>query len=474
MLHLLPHERVRNVKNMVQRKLKVPWRHQRLLHGNTPLADNHAIAAYDVQRNSTITRALYLRVGGPGDGTTGVRASCCWALDLEAGTLCPAVLSHRAQTSAPAARWTARCNTSAHDNICDIHELQAALPQPSKCTQTAESLQSTMRARILQSKADVRARHRGKPPTPGAAQPTPPVELETAHAPAANAVMRTVLKGLALGAPRLLVDVAVMGDTPANIGHHNHDVGHAVTTTTRGTGTGANGAATHGTGRTRTHQFFVRADAGHIITICVQTWDALVRDIQVHVHNKLRARAQRHRLVLAGKQPTRGECTVAEYGIGEGSTLDFLGRLCGRMPAKGDVTNGDATMTPAEGGPSVAAASNSSLLAWAKWVRGPYQAPLNSAHFEQQLHKWELASLEALTKQEVPEGAVAAMTTRAGLALTTEEATHAMAAYKGRRHLQPDFIAGVFHRVPSRITDESAIAQGQGAVPTQPHPTVLK
>ena len=76
--------------------------------------------------------------------------------------------------------------------------------------------------------------------------------------------------------------------------------------------------------------------------------------------------------------------------------------------------------------------SGASLLAWAKWVQGPYQALLKSAHFEQQLDEWELGFLEALTEQEVPEGKIVAMTTRAGLVLDTGDATRAMAAYKGR------------------------------------------
>ena len=129
-------------------------------------------------------------------------------------------------------------------------------------------------------------------------------------------------------------------------------------------------------------------------------------------------------------------------------------------------------MTRAESAPGITTSSNSSLLAWAKWVQGPYQALLKSAHFEQQLDEWELGFLEALTEQEVPDGAVAAMATRAGLALSTEEATRAMAAYKGRRHLQPDFIAGVFCRVPGKTTDEGATAPGPRTAPAHPHPTV--
>ena len=103
-----------------------------------------------------------------------------------------------------------------------------------------------------------------------------------------------------------------------------------------------------------------------------------------------------------------------------------------------------------------------------------YQALLKSAHFEQQLHEWEPGFLEALTKQEVPEGAIAAKTTQAGLALDTAHATRATAAYTGRRHLQPDFIAGVFRRVPHKAADERTTTLASDPAPVQTHPTVLE
>ena len=66
------------------------------------------------------------------------------------------------------------------------------------------------------------------------------------------------------------------------------------------------------------------------------------------------------------------------------------------------------------------------------------------------------------------------MTTRAGMALTAAEATRAMAAYKGRRSLQPDFVHGVFRRVPGRDSD-SNITEASPSPPTsQPHPTILE
>ena len=177
--------------------------------------------------------------------------------------------------------------------------------------------------------------------------------------------------------------------------------------------------------------------------------------------------------MFADKTLTHSHWTLAQYGIGEGSTLEMLGRLRGGMPAKSDTTNGDTTMTPAAPAAHPTAA-NSSLLSRAKWVQGPYQALLKSAHFEEQLDEWELGFLEALTKQEVPEGAIATMTTRAGLALDTGDATRAMAAYKGRRHLQPNFIAGVFRRVPHTPAEEGLTTVAADPAPMQPHPTVLE
>ena len=154
----------------------------------------------------------------------------------------------------------------------------------------------------------------------------------------------------------------------------------------------------------------------------------------------------------------------------------MLGRLRGGMPAKREAsgdTNGDDSMDATEA-PQQQPAANSSLQAWAKWVQGPYQALLRSAHFAQQLDEWELAFLEALTEQEIPEGAVAAMTTRAGMALTAAEATRAMAAYKGRRSLQPDFVNGFFRRVPGRDSDANVTETSPSPPTPQPHPTVLE
>ena len=212
--------------------------------------------------------------------------------------------------------------------------------------------------------------------------------------------------------------------------HGDHNATAGMTAATYSSGTGPDNAAPRGADCAAVHQIFVRPLAGRTMTVCIRSWDASVREVSAQIYSRHRTPAHQQRRVFAGKQLMHGDYTLADYGIREGSTLELLGRLCGGLPAKGDTSKGDTAMTPAEGASTVATASNSSLLAWAKWVQEPYQALLKSAHFEQQLDEWELGYFEALTEQEVPEGAVAAMTTRAGLALDTEEATRAMAAYK--------------------------------------------
>ena len=217
-------------------------------------------------------------------------------------------------------------------------------------------------------------------------------------------------------------------------------------------------------------QIFVKTDTGRTLTVRVSSWHNPVATVTVR--DRQRVPADQQRLVFAGQPLSQGGRTLAQYGIGQYSTLEMRGRLRGGMPAKNNHAKGDTTMTSAEPTTNPTAA-NSSLLAWSKWVQGPYQALLKSSHFEQQLDEWELGFLEALTEQEVPKGAIAAMATRAGLALGVEEATRAMAAYNGRRHLQLDFIAGVFRRVPHKSADETLAATTPKPAPAQTHPTVL-
>ena len=114
-------------------------------------------------------------------------------------------------------------------------------------------------------------------------------------------------------------------------------------------------------------------------------------------------------------------------------------------------------------------AAKPSLTAWAKWVQGPYQTLLRNASFAEQLDTWEIDFLEALTEEEVPEGVVVAKSTRAGLKMEPTEATRAMAAYRGRKHLQPR----VFKKVATAKGD-AAGAHASGASPAPPavHPSI--
>ena len=59
------------------------------------------------------------------------------------------------------------------------------------------------------------------------------------------------------------------------------------------------------------------------------------------------------------------------------------------------------------------------------------------------------------------------MTTRAGLTMEPAEATRAMAAYRSRKHLQPDFVQGVFKKVAPAKGD-AAGAHASGAPPAPP------
>ena len=63
-------------------------------------------------------------------------------------------------------------------------------------------------AAVQQNAEMVQVQRSNTTPTPEAAQPAPPVEPETAHAPAANAVMRQVQQDLAVGG--LALHVAIM------------------------------------------------------------------------------------------------------------------------------------------------------------------------------------------------------------------------------------------------------------------------
>ena len=53
---------------MIQRKLKVPWRHQCMLQGNVQQENSRIVANYPLNRNNTITFVLSM-CGRTPDGT---------------------------------------------------------------------------------------------------------------------------------------------------------------------------------------------------------------------------------------------------------------------------------------------------------------------------------------------------------------------------------------------------------------------
>ena len=96
---------------------------------------------------------------------------------------------------------------------------------------------------------------------------------------------------------------------------------------------------------------FVKATMGRTMTVRVHSWHDPISAIEAHMRCKQGTPAGLHRLVFAGKTLTHSHWTLAQYGIGEGSTLDVLGRLRGGMPAQREAsgqTNGDDNMDTTE------------------------------------------------------------------------------------------------------------------------------
>ena len=225
-------------------------------------------------------------------------------------------------------------------------------------------------------------------------------------------------------------------------------------------------------GREPVCQVFITTPAGRTVTLDVGTTGTTLAAVKTRICSAANIPPDRQRLAFAGKPLLQDERTLGDYGIREHSTLDVLDRLCGGMPSTKTATDDSAAMDT-DGAKVPVPAAKPSLTAWAKWVQGPYQTLLRNASFAEQLDTWEIDFLEALTEEGVPEGAVAAMTTRAGLNMEPTEATRAMAAYRGRKHLQPDFVQGVFKKVATTKGD-AAGAHASGAPPAPPavHPSI--
>ena len=69
---------------------------------------------------------------------------------------------------------------------------------------------NSVKAALQHTEATVHMQQLGKTPTLGAAQTTPPVGVETAHALVASAVMRQVQHDPAVGALTLIIFLATM------------------------------------------------------------------------------------------------------------------------------------------------------------------------------------------------------------------------------------------------------------------------
>ena len=194
--------------------------------------------------------------------------------------------------------------------------------QAGECTRAEKSLNGAMGTQHHQWTNNIQGRRLGTPLTPGLARAAPPVWQETAHAPAANAVMRRMQRDLATGAPQLMRDMAIVDDKLADFQctppHHGRNAGRVTATTTCGAGTGETGTATQGTEHAHGHQIFVRVQAGRTITLWVRSWNDSVHDVRERIHNKVRNPAHQHRLIFAGKQLTRGHHTLADYGLERG------------------------------------------------------------------------------------------------------------------------------------------------------------
>ena len=170
-------------------------------------------------------------------------------------------------------------------------------------------------------------------------------------------------------------------DNPQTIGHRAiteaHDVSDLCSRIRDDVAAAEYGAscrhATHYTNAEPVRQIFVKTDTGRTLAVHVSSWHDPVVTIKMSIRERRGVPEDRQRLTFAGKPVTQDEQTTAQYGIGQYCTVEMLGHLRGGMPAKNDPAKGDTTMATVETTTNPTAA-NSSLLAWSKWVQGPYQA----------------------------------------------------------------------------------------------------
>ena len=76
------------------------------------------------------------------------------------------------------------------------------------------------------------------------------------------------------------------------------------------------------------------------------------------------------------------------------------------------------------------------LRQWRQWKEGPYTSLVEKGIPIEQIMEWTIQLEEDLVEQEVPEGAVGALCTRAGLQhLDKQQALAALAVYRERKQL---------------------------------------
>ena len=108
--------------------------------------------------------------------------------------------------------------------------------------------------------------------------------------------------------------------------------------------------------------------------------------------------------------------------------------------------------------------SKPTIAAWKRWVQGPFQTIMTNEKLREQTAEWTISLMEAMVEDEVPEGAVPALVLRAGMAMEKDEAITALAVYRERRGLRPDFVRGMFVPCAAGRGPEQKL-QAEGQVP---------
>ena len=84
------------------------------------------------------------------------------------------------------------------------------------------------------------------------------------------------------------------------------------------------------------------------------------------------------------------------------------------------------------------------IAAWKRWLQGPFQTIMADAKLREQAAEWTISLMEDMAEDKVLEGAVPALVLRAGMDMDKEQAITALAVYRERLGLRPDFVRGMF------------------------------